>query len=194
MQRQIDGKTRNKGKVVYRLACNTPQCPNISTKIDLVEEAVVAALCEWTKNYELSLEVPAHQADTFEADLERLIKERESLEAQRNKLYDFLERGIYDEEIFLQRSAVLSGRISEAQGFIDSLIAEREKKKLRTSKDEFMSRVKTVSSAYALAESAAEKNLLLKSVFSRIDYEKNERGGDYEAVFELEFFPVVDFL
>lgn len=193
MQRQIDGKSKKRKEPVYRLSCNTPDCPNISTNIKFVEEAIVDALNEWTRNYKLNLEAPAVAPDTFEADLERLKKEKETLEAQKGRLYDFLERGIYDEEIFIQRNVSLANRIDETQGFIDSLIKNHEQKLQAISREEFIERVKTVSEAYFAASSAAEKNALLKSVFKRIDYEKDEGGGDFETVFELEFYPVVDF-
>ena len=125
--------------------------------------------------------------------MERLKKEKETLEAQKGKLYDFLERGIYDEETFIQRNVSLANRIDEIQGFIDNLIQDHEQKLQKISKEEFIERVKTVSEAYSASSSAAEKNALLKSVFKRIDYEKDTGGGDFETVFELEFYPVVDF-
>ena len=79
------------------------------------------------------------------------------------------------------------------QWCIDNLIESHDQKLQAISREEFIERVKTVSEAYSAASSAAEKNALLKSVFKRIDYEKDAGGGDFETVFELEFYPVVDF-
>lgn len=194
MQRQIDGKTRRKDVVVYRLGCNTPACPNVSTDITLVEAAVLSALEAWTRQYELHPDLSGQKKpDTYEQDLARLQKELETLESQRDKLYDFLERGIYDDATFLTRSRKLADRIQEVQDATRKLTADHIEQQKEVDVDTLMQRVRHVKDAYSLAASAEEKNMLLKSVFKRIEYEKDEGGRGMENDFHLEFYPVTDF-
>ena len=190
MRRQRD----NKGENRYRLVCNTVRCKNISSRFDLVEDAVIDALAYWTDGFVLQLEEQNSKEDTFEADLARLENEQRTLESQKGKLYDFLERGIYDEETFIARSRNLAQRIEETQTHIDNLIAQHQERLSQISTDEFLDKVKHVQEAYGLCTTNEEKNALLRSIFKRIEYVKKEKGPGKESAFKLEFFPVVDFL
>lgn len=194
MQRQIDGKTRHKDVVIYRLSCNTPACPNVSTDITLVEAAVLDALEAWTKQYELHPDLAGQKKpDTYEQDLSRLQKELETLESQRDKLYDFLERGIYDDATFLTRSRNLADRIQGVHDAMQNLTAKHIEQQKEIDVDTLMQRVRHVKDAYSLAANAEEKNMLLKSVFKRIEYEKDEGGRGMENDFHLDFYPATDF-
>lgn len=189
MRRQKD----NKGTDRYRLVCNTVRCENISSRFDLVEDAVIDALQSWTDNYILKLEKHTKETDTFEEDLERLKNERTTLESQKGKLFDFLERGIYDENTFIERNKNLAGRIEEMQQHIENLIARHQEQAAQMSTEEFIKQVKHVQDAYGSCSTNEEKNMLLKSIFKRIDYVKKEKGPGKETAFSLDFYPVVDF-
>lgn len=190
MRRQKD----NKGDDRYRLVCNTVRCTNISSRFDLVEDAVINALDTWTCEHVLELTSLPEAKDTFEDDLARLQGEKATLEGQKGKIYDFFERGIYDEETFIMRNRDLAARIDEAQQHIDKLIAKHQERMSQISTAEFIDRVRHVQEAYALCQTNEEKNRLLKSVFRRIDYQKTEKGRGKEAAFDLEIYPVIDFL
>lgn len=47
------------------------------------------------------------------------MKELDELQVQQNKLYEFLEKGIYSEEIFLQRQNILNKRKKELEAGIE---------------------------------------------------------------------------
>lgn len=189
MRRQRD----NKKTLRYRLTCNTVRCPNVSSNFDLVEDAIIDALNSWTDDYILTLDKQTAQHDTFEEDLLRLQNEKRTLEGQKGKLFDFLERGVYDEETFLERNCNLASRIDETQERIDRLIAKHQERMAQISTADFLKQVKYVQSAYARCSSNEEKNMLLKSVFRRIDYIKKEGGPGKENTFLLEIQPIVDF-
>lgn len=190
MRRQKD----NKKNVRYRLTCNTVRCPNVSSNFDLVEDAVVDALNLWTDDFLLELDASSPKEDTFESDLQRLQNEKSTLEGQKGKLFDFLERDIYDEETFLERNRNLADRIDETQEKIDALIAKHQEQLAQISTGEFICKVKHVREAYPLCKTNEEKNALFKSVFKRIDYIKKEGGPGKENTFRLEIQPIVDFL
>lgn len=194
MRRQRDKQRNDKKAPKYRLVCNTIRCPNVSSGFDLVEDAVIDALNLWTDDYILSLDTAAERSDTFEEDLDRLKTEKKTLEGQKGKLFDFLERGIYDEDTFIERNHNLAARIDEAQEKIDKLIARHQEQLAQISAEEFIQKVKQVREAYPLCQTNEEKNRLLKSVFRRIDYIKKEGGPGKENAFSLEIQPVVDFL
>lgn len=195
MQRQVDGNSKKKENIVYRLTCNTPGCPNVSSDISLVEDAITNVLDVWTQNHSLELSMDTNGSfDTFDEDLRRLEKEKALLESQREKLYDLLERSVYNEDTFISRNLKITNKISEVQQLIDNLVSKHEERQRQVNIEEFLKRVKTVREAYAHAESAEEKNKLLKFVFNKIEYEKSVGGRGHESEFELEFHPIVDFL
>lgn len=183
-----------RGKHDVRFICNNVHCHNISSKFYLVEDAVLDALDAWTRQFEVSPMPPEPRKDTFDTDLARLEKEKEALQGQKEKLYDLLERGIYTEELFFQRSRDIAERISSVDLSINNLIAEHNRNEEKISFEEFMKRVRTVRDAYEHAESVEEKNMLLKSVFREIRYTKTIGGREFEKAFELDFQPIVDFL
>lgn len=190
MRKQRDNKKAEK----YRLVCNTVRCPNVSSGFDLVEDAVIAVLDAWTKDFVLKMEARPEMRDTFDDDLDRLKKEKEVLEGQKGKLFDFLERGVYDEATFIERNHNLAARIEEVQQRIEQLIVKHQERMAQISTDEFIEKVKHVQEAYWHCETNEQKNMLLKFVFKRIDYEKTEGGAGKESSFNLEFYPLVDFL
>ena len=48
-----------------------------------------------------------------DTQLEELYKELSKLNSQKSKLYDFLEQGIYDNNVFIERSNILAKKISD---------------------------------------------------------------------------------
>ena len=159
-----------------------------------MEDAVLDALNAWTRRFELSLVPLQVKEDTFEADIARLEKEKTALQGQTEKLYDLLERGVYDEALFLKRSRELAMRIADADSAIKRIAAEQKEKQQVVTLEEFMERVKTVRDVYAHTERVEDKNLLLKSVFKEIRYTKTTGGVGHESDFVLEIQPIVDFL
>lgn len=139
------------------------------------------------------MEKHTKETDTFEEDLERLKNERTTLESQKGKLFDFLERGIYDEDTFIERNKNLAGRIEEVQQHIENLIARHQEQAAQMSTEDFIKQVQHVQDAYSSCNTNEEKNMLLKSIFKRIDYVKKEKGPGKETAFSLDFYPVVDF-
>ncbi len=183
-----------RGRHDIRFLCNNVHCDNMSSKFDLVEDAVLDALDAWTRYFELSPVPLQVKEDTFEADIARLEKEKTALQGQTEKLYDLLERGVYDEALFLKRSRELAMRIADADTAIKRIAAEQKEKQQVVTLEEFMERVKTVRDIYSRTERVEDKNLLLKSVFKEIRYTKTTGGVGHESDFVLEIQPIVDFL
>ena len=193
--RMLLRQDRSRGtKREVRIYCNSVHCKNISSRFDVVEEAALDALDAWTRQFEISPVPLQAPDDSFETDLAALKKEKAALQGQTEKLYDLLERGIYSEALFIQRSKDLAERIAAADRAIKALIDDHEKKEDAISFEEFMRRVKTVRDVYEKTERVEDKNLLLKSVFKEIRYTKTTGGAGHEKDFTLDIQPVVDFL
>lgn len=189
MRKQKD----NKGIDRYRIVCNTVRCDTVSSRFDLVEDAIIDAIDTWTSAYLPKLENISVREDTFESDLARLEGELDTLNGQKGKLYDFLERGIYDEDTFLSRSRKLSGNIDDVQHRISDLRKGHDAFLNQLSIEDFIDNIKDVRSGYDLCNSNEERNMLLKSVFRKIIYKKSNGGPGNETAFELEFHPIVNF-
>lgn len=94
------------------------------------------------------------------------------IKKQQSRLYDFLERGIYSEEVFLERSTILRERhekITKELAAVESAVKTSEtKREFATSLKKCMESLKDDNI------SAAEKNTLLKKVIKRIEYSRDK--------------------
>ncbi|MMZ66935.1 hypothetical protein D1872_294700 [compost metagenome] len=119
-----------------------------------------------------------------------LEKEMEELKQQRNRLHDFLERGIYSEEVYLERSQSLAKRMEETKSSIEYAHKElletmnREKKQ-----NNIIPMIQNVIKTYKRSKDPAKKNALLKSILDKVEYRKEKHQRLDE--FELEIFPKV---
>ena len=98
-----------------RLLCNNQtRCGTRSTTFDAMIEAVISGLEQHLEDFEVKLKNGGGESTKLQE--ERLIhiqKELEEIESQQEKLYDFLERGIYDEETFVKRNKALTEKREE---------------------------------------------------------------------------------
>lgn len=175
------------------LLCKTYGCNCVSSEISLVEDAVIEAIRKWLKEHELdevSVEAALHgNVGVGKASLTGVEKDIADTEAQREKLYDLLEKGIYTEEVFSRRHELLTTRLEELtlakkriEDEIASVASEQEKR-------EYIQKVKRTLSAYYTLSSPAERNTALKSILSKAVYTKTVRFGN----FNVDVFPNIIF-
>lgn len=168
--------------------CSTPGCTNHGSYITTIEKLVLAQLEEWL------LTVPSTHSEikaSQQAQKERIHKQLHTLAAQLDKLHDLLEQGVYDIPTFLQRQRALSDKEASLRAQLTDLDTppqiSPELLILRLTP-----RIRSTLDAYALAGSPAEKNVLLKSLISRIVYTKPRRRYKNESEFAaitLDFYP-----
>ena len=107
-------------------------------------------------------------------------------------MYDLLEQGVYSTEVFLERSASLQSRISEAQSNVAQLKLELDKERQREANiEQFLPACEDLLSCY-WDLSIPERNRLLKFLIESIEYKKltkNKRGHLNEPNFELTIKP-----
>lgn len=172
---------------VNRIMC-VHKCGNKSSRFDLFENALIDALEEYLDNYEVEVkrEVAATDSNTDKIQLKNLNKELTTLKNQKNKLFDLLERGLYDENIFLERSKNIDARIEKTSNAIDELNIKINNKNNKSDKEQ-IKRFKNLLDAYKSSNDVKNKNRMLKELLYKVEYfkDKKARGND----FTLKIFP-----
>lgn len=165
-------------------------CDNKSSYLKYVEDAILESLEEWLDKHKLNIDFKddASDIDTLKFEVKKLQRELTETEKQKSKLFDFLERGIYDDNTFLERSTVLSSRIDDLKSKIAecNLSIIRHKDNLQAKKQIIPSLEKVLYN-YSISTDAKEQNLLLKSVLDKVVYEKAKDTKKDE--FQLEVHP-----
>ena len=101
------------GKDYEHMHCRSYQCRGkvVSASLPEIEEVLISAI-----KYRLSQIEEQAENDTNNPQIETdprkpITAELTRLKNQRDKLYDLLKRGIYDEAVFLERSAIINEKI-----------------------------------------------------------------------------------
>jgi len=179
------------------LMCVGPTCPNISSPLYLVEEKLLQVLEHWLEEYKLQINKLDGQENNLEISIieksiESINNELETLNKQLNNLHDLLEQGIYNVDIFLERSKILNDKINvakenkrELENKLNHITTMEENKKI------IIPKIEKVLETYNRAESPKEKNELLKEVIDKVVYIKKEGGrwsGKIDS-FTLDLYP-----
>lgn len=173
------------------IICYHPGC-NKSSRFEFIEAAILKSLEDTVKKYQLKacdLDLDKNNKDSNIEFQKRVLKgletELKELGKQKNKLYDLLERGIYDEDTFIERSNNISSRTEEIKDSIKTV-----KNRLSTVKKDnskIIEDIKTVLSLYHDSDSLG-KNKLLKSVIDKAIYykSKEQKLDSFELMVHLK--------
>lgn len=154
--------------------CPTQRCPTAGTRIDVVEGVILDGLRGWIAEHEAGTEQqpePTAGVCASAAARAQLSAELSTLNAQLARQFDLLEQGIYDAATFRDRRAALDARIASTQHALDALDAPPPPDPIA----QIIPQARTVIDAYALAQTPAEKNALLRSVIDHVEYHKTQR-------------------
>lgn len=168
-----------------QLICAYPTCPTKGSYLEVVEQSILEALENTLRELRLGADpcdtaLPTGNREAFVMGLAAQEKELEQVQTQQSKLYDFLERGIYTEAVFLRRSATLDARRTEAQTQIDQLTQQlADMERAERSRRELAPRIQHVLDTYEDCPTVKEKHDLLKTVLRRVEYSKTT-GGRYQ--------------
>lgn len=168
------------------LMCVNQQCDNKSARFEYVENKLIEALdlyiTEYVHKWGKRNKSEPLSIDIKKSVLTNLERELKDLESQKLKLHDLLERGVYDDETYLERSQSLANRIDETKRYIDN--AEKELKmestKEKAQKDHIPN-LKSVVKSYKSSKDPAVKNQHIKSILHYATYtkEKNQRNDEF---------------
>lgn len=154
-----------------RLMCvNMKYCNNHTAIFSDVVEEVLKVLRSYAVDVKQLISAPQNTFDVQKALSASLIKELNSLESQQERLYEFLEKGIYTSEVFVKRNEVLSQRRSELQEAIAE--AEEHESKEIDYKERYVSLIEAIEALEDDNVSAEDKNRLLRTVIKNITYSR----------------------
>ena len=147
------------------------RCGNRSATYAEVEEEIVKALRKLAADLREQLTTNSGELFTaHKAVAANLQKELNALETQQERLYEFLEQGIYTSEVFVKRNAALAQRRTEL------LEAIEEAKALEVDEIDYQQRYVALQEAVKALEapdvSAEEKNRLLRAAVKSITYHR----------------------
>ena len=187
----------NKKSVPATLICPNLKCTNISSKLYIVEDKLIEALKIWLANYKLNYNLKdttnndnnkllKHSALSIEKEIK---KENEKL----NKLYDFLENGIYSSEEFISRSKTIKETIKNLETKLNEYSTTlNNNEKSQSEKKSIIPKLENVIDLYYKLETAEDKNILLKSILAKVTYLKTEKAIKHNSDptnFELNIYP-----
>lgn len=185
-----------KSKQEDTLMCPYTDCNNVSSRLSLVEKALLDGLADLIKDYKLNHSLQDRNGNDIIASKEAILKEKqaelEQLSAKKSRQYDLLEQGVYSTEIFLERSKETADQIYSCSFFIQELEKEiAHDCALLEQKNNFIPKCEHLLSNYWDWD-AATKNAVLKELIEKVDYYKDTknsfRKGD-EIHFTLDIYP-----
>lgn len=193
--RPMQRKNYAKANKPDTLICSNPKCNNISSKLYIVENKIIEALKIWLKNYKVNYE----SKDNFYPQKDKIIeksivytkKELKITKIKLNKIYDFFESGIYSEDEFMSRSKAIKINIHNLETKIKE---ETDSLKSVQTQIKNEKKVKNIIDLYNELENAEYKNILLKSIISKVTYLKTEKAIKKESdpsKFELHIYPKI---
>lgn len=188
----VMARQHEKGKPAYYV-CRNPLCRCRGSKLEVVEQRVVATLARWLAGYEITAKAQAQTVDigALQSALDGAQRELLAYQQQQTRLYDLLERGIYTEQVFLQRQAAITGEVQRLQAAVaDTEAAIAKAVRINASARDIVPAVHAVLDAYPTYTTAQEKNDALRMVLSRVEYTRTVGGfGSDPQDFEVKIFP-----
>lgn len=188
----------NNRKQEDTLLCSYTGCNNVSSRLSLVEKALIAGLAELVQSYKINDTLNDTNGVDIIATKEKILLDKraelENLNAQKNKQYELLEQGIYTTEVFLERSGATAKQIEDCTAAIERIDAELvHDRELLDQKFNFIPKCEHLLSNYWDWD-APTRNSVLKELLERVDYYKDSRNeykhGD-EITFTLDIYPKI---
>lgn len=188
-------KAKTSHQLYDTLQCPTTGCKTVSCRFDIVEDALLDELRKIVSGYcgENISEIKSTPS-SLQMLLEEKKRELETLEQQRLKIYDLLERGIYTEEVFLNRQKMNVDRKSELINEIETITDEIQFQELQSHHiHTFIPRCEDLLDKYEKLNTE-QKNKALKLLIKEVTYKKTERnkkGDGRSTTFVLEVTPYI---
>ena len=163
---------------IQRVMC-TYKCGNKSSRYDIVEKLILESLNNYITSYILSLannekNIINPKVEIYQKQLKTLSSEVTALTEQKLKLFDLLERGIYDDTTFLDRSSNIQTR---TETIIEETIKIKEiiqNEKELTSDDQNIEEFKSLLISLYNTDDVLYKNIIIKRLVHKIEYTKAE--------------------
>lgn len=181
------------------LICSNSKCDNISSKLYLVENKIIEALKIWLENYKVDYDIEDNSNTENNKIIEQSIsftkKELEKENAKLDKIYSFLESGIYNKDEFISRSKTIKDNIQNLEIKLNEYNSLLQKNtEIKKQKESMMPKLENVIDLYHKLETAEDKNILLKTIIGKVTYLKTEKAikkDSDQTNFELHIYPKI---
>ena len=171
-----------KRRDVKRIMC-PHNCGNRSIRFDYFERETLKVLKEYLNNYKITIETESDDSDTdmYSKQLLLLSKQLSTLNNQKLKLFDYFEREIYTEDIFLERSKNIDARKSNIENEITRLNKILEKINKKATQDDILL-FESMIYGYENTDDIKLKNKFFKAILYKIEYfkTKEQRGDNFK--------------
>lgn len=170
------------------LRCMTRGCPTVAAYLDTVETALLEILASWCADYAEPMTRPEPVEDVQRRDALR--RQLDTVAAQLTRAMELVETGVYTASEYVTRREALEGRKKALTAELDKLTHKTPEQ----ARAAILPALRRVLDAYPYAETAEQKNALLRSVVARVDYHKtqaakrNQSSADFMT---LDVWPIV---
>lgn len=178
------------------LMCAATSCPNVSSRLDFVEQRILDGLAEWLNDYRLEwgLDAPQEvsQIEQKRRAAKRISNELAALDKQLDNVHNLLEQGVYTTEMFLDRSRILADKIQSTKDSLEAIETEIVLDAAREeSRRNIIPKVEHLLAVYRDLPDAKSKNDMLKEVLEKVVYIKGKgvRQGGTPDGFEVVLYP-----
>jgi DNA invertase Pin-like site-specific DNA recombinase len=167
-----------------QLLCPTVGCMK-SARADYVEKALLNELQLKLQNLEIIQSTGNADADLLQNTtiVESMKSEHAKLQKQRNRLFDFLEQGVYTVNVFTAREKFLSEQTDMLSDDIKSM--EEKLAVKRQYAEALIPQIRNVLQEY-YDGTPAEKNQLLKSIVKHAFYFKSNDAAPKNFIIDIE--------
>lgn len=161
-------------------------CKVKSAPAEQVIKAVIQSLQLYIEDFKFKMtnEAEQQEAKRHAEMIASMQKELESIKVQRSGLFDKLERGIYTDDEFLERKAVLTKRIEDLEASV------LEQKKSEPTDINYEEKIMKFSECVEMLQNpdmdGKTKNDFLKEIISRIEYDAKDLGRNKGAEVVLD--------
>ena len=181
------------------IICSNTKCNNVSSKLYIIENKIIEALKIWLKNYKVDYEIKDNSNTENNKMIEKSIiltkKELEKEKTKLDKIYDFLESGIYSKDEFINRSKAIKENIESLEDKLKEYTEILNKSnEIQKEKEDMIPKLENVIDLYYKLETAEDKNILLKSIIAKVTYLKTEKAIKKESDpnnFDLHIYPKI---
>ena len=166
------------------LRCPRPGCPTCGSYLDAVEDALLDVLSSWCAEYADAPSAPRRPSPLHEAVARQLAQ----VDAQITRAQELVEQGVYSVAEYMARREALDARRIALNAELDKLYVQPPEEAIPA----ILPQIRRVLDAYPRAETAEQKNALLRSVVQKVVYHKTERGWiNHKADMALDVYPVI---
>ena len=171
------------------LHCPNVYCECIGNDLEIVEEKVIESLKVLLKDYKYYIKNYSSEykkeIDSNQKSRELIQSEIETIKKQISKACEFLESGVYDENLFIERKTSLDQKLKQLCSTLEAIESNPVEKKFKE-KETAIPLIENALNQYNKNLTPKQKNLLLSALIDKVLYKKLKRSRKNKDSFNLK--------